>query len=348
MSDRTSHDASSSLEIRAEAAAWLARLRGPNRAPDVEDGFRRWLASSTHHTQAFELLTSRLEVVERLRTRTLPEHWRASDKTASRGWRNVAVAMAAVLAFAAMGMFFHTRDAGVGTDVGEQRMLTLVDGTRIYLNTDTRVVVRYEKRARRVELKSGEALFEVAHRPDEPFVVIAGDQAITALGTTFVVRREPRKLSVTLMEGKVSVSSLVTMPHAVEQSSRDTPRQGPPTLDAAARTLSPGQRLTLTAEEPRLDRPQLDKVLAWKQGQVALDDMPLANAVIEMNRYSKVKLIVESPEAAGVRVGGFFRMGDSASFARAVASTYGLRVIERADEIVIVGVPPEGSSTKSR
>ncbi|MEJ1962448.1 MAG: FecR domain-containing protein [Gammaproteobacteria bacterium] len=91
--------------------------------------------------------------------------------------------MAATLALIALGTFFYLRDAGIGTDVGEQRTLTLADGTRIYLNTDTRVVVRYDEHVRRVELKSGEALFEVAHRPDQPFVVVAGDRTITALGT---------------------------------------------------------------------------------------------------------------------------------------------------------------------
>ncbi|MEJ1962447.1 MAG: hypothetical protein WDO56_13270 [Gammaproteobacteria bacterium] len=111
------------------------------------------------------------------------------------------------------------------------------------------------------------------------------------------------------------MSSPDTSPHAVEQPVANSAQEDSPERNAGSRILSPGQRLTFSAEAPKLDRPQIEKVTAWKQGQVALDDMPLASAVVEMNRYSKVKLVVEHPAAGNVRVGGFFRMGDSASFA---------------------------------
>src|ERR1700760_105520 len=52
--------------IRAEAAAWIARLQGPNRTPEVEDGLRRWLADSSEHSVAFEKLTETWEKSARL------------------------------------------------------------------------------------------------------------------------------------------------------------------------------------------------------------------------------------------------------------------------------------------
>jgi transmembrane sensor len=86
--------------------------------------------------------------------------------------------------------------AGVGTNIGEQRVLALEDGTRVILDTDTRVVVSYDGHIRSVELKEGEALFEVAKRANWPFVVTAGDRRIEALGTSFVERRHDRQLAV--------------------------------------------------------------------------------------------------------------------------------------------------------
>ena len=108
-----------------------------------------------------------------------------------------------------MEKLVYLRSDAVVTGVGEQRTLTLEDGTRIQLNTDTRAVVRYDERLRRVELEKGEAMFEVARRPDWPFVVTAGDRQIRALGTAFVVRREAEVLAVTLVEGKVTVTPTV-------------------------------------------------------------------------------------------------------------------------------------------
>jgi transmembrane sensor len=97
--------------------------------------------------------------------------------------------------------------------------------------------------------------------------------------------------------------------------------------------------LTFLAGNARLETASLDKATAWRRNQIVLDDTPLAAAVSEMNRYSKVKLVVESPEAKSILVNGLFQTGDSLSLANAVARTYGLTVEERKDEIVLSGAP---------
>lgn len=329
-SERTAPSDFPALDKRAQAAAWLARLRGPQRSAAVERGLRQWLRADAEHARAFELLTARLEVAERLRGQPLPRRWRGYAHRNSFRWPSTITGIAAALGVVMLGMFFYLRNAGVGTEVGEQRMLTLADNSRVYLNTDTRVVVRFDERSRTVELMRGEALFEVAKHAKLPFVVVAGERKVRALGTAFVVRRDSEKTAVTLIEGKVAVS----LPEP--SSSTTSP------LPNSEEILSPGQRLTFVEQKaPQVDQPSVAKVTAWRQGQVALDNMSLAEAMVEMNRYSVVKLVAESSEAAGVRVGGFFRMGDSASFARAVAATYGFEIIERPNEIVIAGPPKQ-------
>jgi len=305
-----------SLDKRAQAAAWLARLRGPQRSPETERGFRRWLLADPEHQRAFELLTERLEVAERLRGRPLPLKWRRHRYSNGTPLLPTLVGLAATLVVLVVGGFLYWHDEGVTTQVGEQRTLALSDGSHAYLNTNTRVVVRFDSHSRTIELKSGEALFEVARSPGRPFVVVAGERRVEALGTTFLVRRDSDRTAVTLIEGKVAVASPALM------------------------ILSPGERAIFDSEKQvQKDQPSLEKITAWRQGRVALEDMPLSSAVAEMNRYSTVKLSVERPEAEPLRVGGFFRMGDSASFARAVASRYGLRVIESPDRIVLSGEP---------
>ena len=332
----------------AEAAAWIARLHGEDRTASVEGGFRRWLAASLEHRAAFEMANEIWVGAEQLPKPAPPAFVR---------WPTAALVLtvpralvAAVLAAIAIGLVVHFRDPGLTTRVGEQRNLSLEDGTRISLNTASRIHVHYDRTARRVELDEGEAYFEVAKRPDWPFIVIAGGKQVVARGTAFVVRRDDEHVAVTLVEGKVTVAPagevLSPVTTAQPTSSVTAPLSGSSSrpVDASGSagdiTLSPGQRLTFVDHEaPRLDRPAIERVTAWQRGQVILDHTPLADAVAEMNRYSDVQLTIEDPEAAGAQVTGIFRVGDSQNFAQAVAETYHLRIVDRGAQILISGVP---------
>ena len=326
-----------SAAARAEAAAWIARLHGPNRAPEVEAGLRRWMAEDPEHAAAFELVTETWEKSARLRRRALEQVSGWVLPGFRIGFLRAAAAAAVIAVLAVMGTLLYLHNDAVTTAVGEQRILTLEDGTRVYLNTDTRVVVHYAKEARQVKLEKGEALFEVAKRPRWPFVVSAGNQQIRALGTEFIVRRDERDLAVTLVEGKVTVSSDATG----ALSSR-----GQAATPTAAFTLSPGQRLVIAGSgTPTLDRPPLDRLTAWKRGQVSLDNTPLRDAVAEFNRYSNAHIVIQTPKSAEMRVSGIFRAGDSEDFAQAVARAYGMQVVEQGEEIILVqNAPPDSPS----
>jgi transmembrane sensor len=309
-------------DLIAEAAAWIAVLHGPSRTSATERGFSEWLKKSDVHARAFEEATTIWEESSRL-PRPRAAFRRRAPRAGSFAW--AAVSAAAALLVVALAIFIQWQPA-VETRVGEQRVLALDDGSRIILNTDTRVTVAYSRETRRVDLAQGEALFEVAKAPERPFVVFAGDRRIVALGTAFVVRRDSKKLAVTLVEGKVRV-----LP-------RDAPAGSPP--DAVhtdeVKVLEPGERIVFAEAQPvKLDHPQLEKLLAWQRREVALDDTALAEAVTEMNRYNRKPLEIAFADASDVRVTGLFRAGDSLSFARAVAEAYHLQVIEDADRITL-------------
>jgi transmembrane sensor len=238
----------------------------------------------------------------------------------------------------------------IATGVGEQRQLVLEDGTRVFLNTDTRLVVKYDEQARRVELRRGEALFNVAKKSDWPFIVVVGDRQVKALGTSFVVRRDDERVAVMLMEGRVQVSpqssstpSIPADTQAQAGANSVAPSQPAAATDQLPKetfTLTPGQRLTFTnGAAASLDTPSMERATAWRRGQVILDDTPLRVAAEEMNRYNSIKLVIESPEAAELLVNGLFQAGDSTHFANAVAQAYGLRIVERGDAIVLAGIP---------
>jgi transmembrane sensor len=207
--------------------------------------------------------------------------------------------------------------------------VALEDGTRITLNTATRLVVHYTQQHRLVRLETGEAFFDVAKNPQRPFVVSAGGESVVALGTAFMVRRDNNEVEVTLVEGTVSVTTVTTAEPSL-----------PPTH--ANKVLAPGQRLRVAGSTPTLDHPSIDAVTAWRRGEVMLDHTRLADAIEEMNRYSPVKIVLSAPEPADIRVSGIFRTGDSARFARAIADTYQLGIVEEHTRILLAGAPRAG------
>ena len=322
---RSQHDADMAA-VAAEASAWLVLLHGPRRTPAAERGFQAWLAEKPLHRKAFETATDvwmrqRGLVRNAVHVEFVLPRYQVRRRVAHLAW-----ATAASLAIAVSGFLYWTARHNVTTSAGEQRNLTLEDGTRVSLNTSTRVRIEYSKTQRRVQLDAGEALFDVAQRAERPFVVAVGEWEVRALGTAFLIRREEERSAITLMEGKVAVT-----------------RQG--RSEDKGVILSPGQQLTLglVRKVQKLDQQSLAGLTAWRQGYVQIDNLTLGDAIAEMNRYSSVRLIVEGDEALRLRVSGVFRAGDVRSFAHAIALTHGLQLHEEGAKIVLSGVPHEAT-----
>ena len=316
-------------ECIAEAGVWVARLHSGEPDKIAMAGVKRWLKANPMNVRALELCTEIWEESANLRRVTPFESQAAA---APRKPRFLSMAAAAVALLAVAGMLFWLAPAAdLTTDVGEQRLVTLEDGTHVFLNTATRIAVNFDAHARWVELKSGEALFDVAKKPTWPFIVKAGGRQIKALGTSFVVRRDAAQTSVTLVEGIVSVT--------MDGSARNPDMSAPAAPQVF--TLKPGQKLTFLGAQARLDVTPLDKAVAWRRGEIIFDDTRLSDAAAELNRYSKDKIVVEQPSAQAVLVTGLFQTGDSLSFAHAVAQSYGLQVEERKGTIVLSGPPAQ-------
>lgn len=334
-----------SRAVAAEAAVWVARLHGPDRSSEMERDCLAWQARSAEHRLAFERCTDVWQEVPRV---TLGDAYAASPGTQApagtgpapalgrntrrRRWA-AALAMAAVVALGTAALQRWPGRGLYSTGVGEQQVLLLDDGTRMSLNTATRVRVDLGARQRHVEVLAGEALFEVARDARRPFVVQAAGSEVVALGTVFGVRLTPQRrggdaVAVTLVEGHVAVRA---------GQGRDG---GVGAGAAAARRsilLEAGERARIAvpasgggpAPPPQVDRPPIEQLLAWQRGEVVFDDVSLADAVAEMNRYSRTPLVLDVPASAGWRVSGQFRAGDSLGFAKAVAALHGLRVEPR-------------------
>lgn len=300
-----------SRAVRAEAAAWLAKLYGPERSAALEDDFRSWLGADPEHAAAFEHMTEIWDHLGSVSVGGLPR-LAVNVQRRSSGRRSfVAVAATCALAAIVFAAGWLLRPETVTTKIGEQRIVTLEDGTRVALNSDTELDVSLEPERRNVRLRHGEAFFEVAHDASRPFTVRAGDRVVTALGTSFAVRYDDSGTAVTLIEGVVSVSA----------------------PNAAPVKLQPGQRLAAAANTtPRIDTGSADAAVAWRRGEIILDETSLRAAVAEMNRYERRPLKIDD-DIAQLPVSGIYRTGDARGFAAAVAAVYDLGVIEEQGQL---------------
>jgi transmembrane sensor len=319
MNETRHHEEAPSARVRAEAAAWVARMHADEHSPEREAGLRVWLGESDDHRRAFDRLTRAWEQAGKIRLRARPDAMATEPRRRARyvPW---AAAAAATLVLAVSAAVYYLRVDAIATEVGQQRVRLLSDGTRVTLNTNTRIEVNYDDHARRIRLIRGEAWFEVAKSATWPFLVSVDGEVIRALGTSFIVRHDgAQDLSVTLVEGRVSVTP-------VDKNAEPD----------AARVLSPGQRLVFSRHATAaVDRPELTRVTAWRHGRVEFDATSLAEAAAEMNRYSKTRVILADADLARLRIGGVFRAGDSEEFVRIVTSAFGLRADRQGSDIVL-------------
>lgn len=305
-------------EIDAEAAAWLFRLQDDDRTAHTDTAFQTWLKADPAHETAFQQITDVWEIlpgaaaIQRQPANDVP---RRRARPQRRGFMiGIAAAIAAAAVVFGGAYLLSARTEIYETGVGQQHVATLKDGSQLALNTDSKVLVTYHNDRRHLELVRGEAMFDVAHNPQRPFTVLAGQEQVKALGTSFVVRREPNHLWVTLVRGKVELSNRV--------ASADGGSDFRPQV-----ILAPGERATVDgAGNLLVDRPSVSAMVAWRQGEVVFKDTTILEAANELNRYGPVKISVTDPVVARTRVSGLFKINRPADFATAVAELNGVRV----------------------
>ncbi|WP_312573050.1 FecR domain-containing protein [Brevundimonas sp.] len=312
---------------RKEAADWFARLNQRKVSTDDVKGFSAWRRDPAN-ARAFDQLQTMWEAAGALgRTQEvadLTEAAKGRGQTDRRPKRRlqglakpVAVLGAVVVACVATAWVWETRQPDVyATEVGERRIVRLDDGSHVTLDTASRVSVRYTRGERAITLVAGQAQFEVQRDPSRPFTVRAGRTEVTAVGTTFDVRRFGDGARVVLVEGRVAVSD-----------------QGAPDRRWA---LSAGQQVMTTATRPAVSAANIPSATSWTTGRLVFERTPIASAVAEVNRYSPAPIELRDPGISTIEVSGVFNSGDTEGFIAALQDLYPLQAERLSDGRVIL------------
>jgi transmembrane sensor len=322
---------SQATQAQAEAAEWLARLGNHSISTETVRAFREWRDDPANDA-AYQEAEAFWEASGRQAAD--PQILRMTEQALARGRRRRrwlagaaqvrwALAAAGVLILLAAGaQVVAWRFPTYATGAGEQRIVRLADGSRVHLNVESRVKVRFFGGTRRLVLDRGEAFFEVAHDATRPFVVQADGARVRALGTKFDVRDQGDRVQVTLLEGRVQVR-------------RDGPQ---------AWTLVPNQ--TLVVSDRGVTRPAATdaaRTTSWTTGRLAFRETPLAEAVAEVNRYGKSRIVLEGEALPSRLVNGYFDVGDTDAFVRGVSVLFDLQATHAGDGVITLRERPATS-----
>jgi len=252
--------------------------------------------------------------------------------------------MVALLVVGSVGAWIYSERNTYRTAIGEQRSLTLSDGSIVELNARSKIRVVYGPAERDVELLSGQALFRVARDSTRPFIVTTDNARVRAVGTQFDVYRKPIGTTVTVLEGRVSVlpengagnPSTNPKTRSAHPASRVHPRPDTTAGTAAILAdnsddvlLSAGEQATVTGTSAeRNASPNVTAATAWTRHQLVFDGTPLRDVIEEFSRYSPHRLVIDSPELADLKISGQYISADPQSLLRFLSLQTGVTITD--------------------
>lgn len=298
-------DEERSMEAADAAAHWFARLQGEATTGEDWLAFEQWLAASPAHAGAYERLEGfwvELDTVADEITVamdapvSLDAHRTArANGLSRRGWLAAGVGLAASLALGVLGVanWPGSPVETYTTATGQTRQLTLADGSQARLNAASRIVVRFERHARRVQMVDGEAVFDVTHDASRPFLIDTGDREVRVVGTEFNLRQRGDNFALTVRRGLVEVR--------------------PAGAPAAHPTPVPaGRRLTHTkgAAHSLLTDAEPESAFAWTRGQLVYSGAPLSEVAGDLSRSLGMPVRVADAATGRIRFTGVLALDD--------------------------------------
>jgi len=321
-------------ESADEAARWLVRLDAGPLSRDEQRAFEDWQALHPTHQKLFQEMTDLWSSFDRLpeKPRSIPiADPEVNRPRPSHGWGRQALhwassaALAASVVLAAMWVMseWPVLTSDHHTAAGELRTVTLDDGSTIYLNVSSALSVDFTASERRVTLVKGDAVFAVSPDPSRPFRVEAGEVTATALGTEFLVRRDPAHVAVTVLDHHVSVAASDSQAGTSERTEL---------------TLEPGQQISYepsTGLSP-VRQADLRSATAWRRGKIIFEGESLGSVIEELNRYHRGRIVIVDSDLRSMRVNGVFQTAEPAQVITALEQTLQIHSTRFTDYFIIL------------
>lgn len=314
--------------IAGQAADWLTLLMSGEMTEAQTRRWQAWRAEHPDHERAWrhiESVMGQLRVLEpKAAYENLSPYRREQKRSAKRRQLIHLVFLGGVLGGSGLAATrsdtWRQLTADHRTSKGEQQHVMLDDGTRVVLNTDSAVDVRFDVQRRQIRLLSGEIFVETAHAlgalvDTRPLFVETAEGQVRALGTRFLVRQHKGQTLVAVLESAVEIQ--------------------PWHLGGEVRVLPAGEHMAFTRDAFESPGPLSAGDQAWLREQIVAEDMRLDDFLAELQRYRK-GFVRCAPEVAGLRFSGVFPLQDTDRILSALPKVLPVQVRQRTAYWVMV------------
>lgn len=210
---------------------------------------------------------------------------------------------------------------------GEVKEENLPDGSHVTMDANSIIVGRFGSSGRQVHLQRGRALFSTIADRTKPFVVVAGDRSVVAVGTRFDVNLLQDGIIVTLLEGHV----------VIEGKERGG---SPVVLEAGQQFVERGgQSSVVTLGEAAAN------AVAWRAGFFYFKEQPLSEAVQLVNRHLQDQFVIVEPALESILITGRIPTRDAAAFSTALSEQHQIESTKNGKQIELRAKPAPSDET---
>ena len=295
--------------ILDEAAGWLVKFQSGEVDENDRLAFERWRTRSAAHIAAWQQAESVLNTFKLI----TPEIGHGTLAKLSNSDRRHITKILGLFIVAAPSAWLVSHylpwvdwAADLRTATGEQRIINLVDGTHLVLNTASAVDINFSKDERQIKLLSGEIYVTTGRDPSvmyRPFIVQTPQGTIRALGTQFSVRRFDEYTRVVVSQGAVEIQPMHTQ----------------------AMILQAGEQVDFWLDGIHSFQPADATSTLWTQGMFIAKNIRLVDLISELNRYRKGTIRCH-PNVADMPVSGAFQLQDIDASLNLLEKTLPLRI----------------------
>ena len=315
-------------KILTETNYWLMRIKAGDMTIASEIKFHKWLAADPKHQAKFDQMNAiwdgaDIYLKDSQALGDLNEVLTGKYVSQKQGWFSgfsikfpiPRLAVTAATVFFMLGglwsvHYYRELSSLYHTDTGIQKIVTLSDGSSVFLDSETFLSFQFSGNSRRIELQKGRALFDVAHDPDHPFIVYTDNISVRTLGTKFSVDKAiENRVAVSVTEGSVLVEKKgAQQSDSVDQvlnASGDKtitdrkfgPMENKGNLSLSGAVLDSGQGMIIDGKSKAFEIRPLDeqRTNSWIEGRLYFYMTPLSDVIDEVNRYLDLKVMIGDP-----------------------------------------------------
>lgn len=301
-------------DVRHQAALWLIELQSDADNPELRARWQHWHDASPENRQAWMRIESFAGQL-----REMPAALAHAALAPQRSRRRALKALGLLLTAGGAGwLVMDSRQlpillASQRTSPGERRQITLEDGSRVDLNSESALDIHFDGISRQLILHAGEIHIVTAPDPaGRPFFVDTPQGRAHALGTRFTVRSDQETEHASLVSVYAGAVAIQPRHNAGKE----------------ALILSAGQQASFTELAVMPPGPANESKAAWTRGILVAEDMPLTTFIAELARQSGRKLECD-PALAHLKISGTYPLADPGRILEFLARTLPVRIQTR-------------------